>query len=155
MTGQHHYQARCSGSYISASIDTMPQTKQHYAHRMSVFACVLCEYEPFTSNCSRTFPRLHFLSGISFILSIPSILFFSLIYFSCEPAFFFSEPRFRQHSLYPPSHRGYLHIHISEVSNRIANGLKESDLPITPPLLQRGHCSSLPFKTHTSMAAGY
>lgn len=89
MTGQHHYQARCSGSYISASIDTMPQTKQHYAHRMSVFACVLCEYEPFTSNCSRTLPRLHFLSGISFILSIPSILFFSLIYFSCEPAFFF------------------------------------------------------------------
>lgn len=38
---------------------------------------------------------------------------------------------------------------------RISNGLKESDLPITPLLLQHGYCSSFPFKTHMPAAASY
>lgn len=38
---------------------------------------------------------------------------------------------------------------------RISNGLKESDLPITPLLLQHGYCSSFPFKTHMPTAASY
>lgn len=51
-------------------------------------------------------------------------------------------------------------LHLSEATClkhfiRIANGLKESDLPITPPPLQHRHCSSFPFKTHMPIAASY
>lgn len=38
---------------------------------------------------------------------------------------------------------------------RNINGLKESDLPTTPHLLQHGHCSSSPFKMYMPFAASY